>query len=211
MNEWQTRAVKDALRSPRYLFRVVSDNSLGTNSTALVDSLAGQEIPLRGAEDWESQHYDDFTSMDWVRADAMLQAHFRWQYRFPSAFSSWSTSLLESLIYALLKRDVWKESRILIYVLDTTKVTGPPRIYHAPSLMNAFRLTSRPRLEVSWKKAAGEYLVYGKLSKHDGFTAVKLEDLIDAGLLNLGRRYDLGRWTDEYWFRGVIRIRYTYF
>ena len=206
--------VFDALRSPRFLFRVASDNSRGTNSSKLVDPLAGYEIPLRGPTDWENEYYHSFTSMSWVSANAMLYAHFKWSYSFPSAFSSWSASLLDALIYALMKKYVRKETNIIVYVLDTTKVSGEARIYHGQRLVNIFVLTRYPYAQDIWKKAEGEYLIYGKLHERDGFKAVELDALIEAGLMKLGKRYDPREWSEEereWWFHGKIRVRSTYF
>ncbi|KAK5122986.1 hypothetical protein LTR85_003552 [Meristemomyces frigidus] len=130
--------------------------------------------------------------MTWHEARTMLIAHFGYDYKSPSAFSSWSVSLLWVLVHALRKQIWLKEPDVLIYVLNTEEVgNGDSRIYRATTLVHLFDIRHDEAQDVE-QMAGEEYLVDGRLHSSDGFAAVRLEHLIKSGLFQCAPMLDIG-------------------
>ncbi|KAK4541995.1 hypothetical protein LTR36_007195 [Oleoguttula mirabilis] len=209
MDKAQVKSVEKTLAQPRFLFRAASDRSRGGpsgNSIHLINPLAGYSAMDDGT------YYDRFTAMAWDQADMMLLLHFQYNYKFPSAFSSWSVSLLWVLMHAARKAEIDREENVLIYVLDTSEMSGGLRTYHAQQLVHLFQLQERHDQSSLEQYALGEYLVYGKLRSSDGFMSVRFETLKDAGLLVEGiRKLDPEpRWDDGLHQR-IHKLRNIYY
>lgn len=135
-------------------------------------------------------HPDDPTwlyqaSGDSANTREMLEEHLTWNYRHPSEFTSWTSSLLCALRHAMRKLYHWKEaeSDVYIAVLDTANLAMP--VWAAPALFDAYGIQRRPsRLERHYYH--GEYLVRGGIrSTETAFRVASLERLREEGLHEL--------------------------
>ncbi|KAK3629897.1 hypothetical protein LTR56_017792 [Elasticomyces elasticus] len=177
------------LSCPRFLFRASSNESRGGpagNTAFVIDPLAKTD------EAYSSR----FTHLDWEDADLQLETHFGYQYKHPSPFSSWSTSLLWVLVHAVRKAVVYHETNVLIYVLDTGALVGQERVFSARRLVEMLAVSNSAYQRDGWLKhvykySVGEYIVHGKLYETDGFKSVSLDTLVKAGLFESVPTLDL--------------------
>ncbi|KAK5688551.1 hypothetical protein LTS10_000529 [Elasticomyces elasticus] len=195
MDPAQREAINATLSCPRFLFRASSNESRGGpagNTAFLIDPLAKTD----------EAYCSRFTDLDWEDADLQLETHFGYQYKHPSPFSSWSTSLLWVLVHAVRKSVVYHETNVLIYVLDTEALVGQERVFSARGLVEMLAVSNSAYKRDGWLKhvykySVGEYLVHRKLYETDGFKAVSLDTLVKAGLFKSVPTLDLQARLDE--------------
>ncbi|KAK5702560.1 hypothetical protein LTR97_003505 [Elasticomyces elasticus] len=189
MDPAQREAINATLSCPRFLFRASSNESragAAGNMAFLIDPLAKTN----------EAYCSRFTDLEWEDADLQLETHFGYQYKHPSPFSSWSTSLLWVLVHAVRKAVVYHETNVLIYVLDTEALVGQERVFSARRLVEMLAVSNSAYKRDGWLKhvykySVGEYLVHGKLYETDGFKSVSLDTLVKAGLFESVPTLDL--------------------
>ena len=164
---------------PPFLFRVASANgSRGLNTKDETDPLFG----------YDAEYHSSPDDIPPVKRGIMIGHHIGYDYYMPSEFSSWCVSLWFVLVHARRQSHIKCYNRILIYILDTSKLPSSSKIYYAPELLREngqgqalFYKTKVPLEDLS----QGEYLIHGKLNNTNGmWKAIDLESLEDAGLWN---------------------------
>ncbi|TKA65399.1 hypothetical protein B0A55_11809 [Friedmanniomyces simplex] len=172
MDAFQQLQLREAQVKPRFLFRAASDQSRGVNTAFRIDPLA---LP-------NGEYHQCLGTMTWPVARSMLEKHLKWDYSYASEFSSWSVSLLWVLTHAVRKTTVHlghvANANIKVYVLDTQAI-DVTRVHRARNLVDLFGLKNISNIETY---SQGEYLIHGRLQDVDGFKAVRLGQLITAGL-----------------------------
>ncbi|KAK4893066.1 hypothetical protein LTR27_008603 [Elasticomyces elasticus] len=179
MDPAQREAINATLSCPRFLFRASSDESRGGpagNTAFLIDPLAKTD----------EAYCSRFTDLDWEDADLQLETHFGYQYKHPSPFSSWSTSLLWVLVHAVRKSVVYHETDGLIYVLDTEALVGQERVFSARRLVETLAVSNSAYKRDGWLSMCTNTQ-----------SAVSLDTLVKAGLFKSVPTLDLQARLDE--------------
>ena len=134
--------------SPRYFFRVISDQSGRINTDECFQSEAVKQNSRA-----------DMASMEDMEIRGNLLAHMR-DKKSPSHFISFTVSPLWAFDRALrLKAN--KETNIRVAIIDTLHLAAPTIIFHTPALLKAFDLE-----ESMWpvmNRGAAEKLVWDEL------------------------------------------------
>ncbi|KAK5745264.1 Cochaperone prefoldin complex subunit [Elasticomyces elasticus] len=180
---------------PRFLFRAASDQSHGINTAFEIDQLAGGD------------YHQDLASTPRGMPGIMLAHHFVWnstEYNYESELSSWSVSLLWVLVHAIRKDSIRGEQNVQVYVLDTQGLSHN-RVHRATDLVRVFKLGDLHNGNMD-AYCQGEYLIHGKLANNDGFKAVALEQLVDAGLYRVFPALKTGTAQGKHQERLYLRV-----
>lgn len=126
----------DAHSKPPFLFRAASDDTesngcRGLNTVLEIDPLYNTE----------SSYHHGIADIEYLQVRMMIYDHLKYYYRSPSEFCSWSMSLYFVLQHAI--RRTWGtksggESKVLIYVMDTTSLPLE-RVRYAPELLKGLQ------------------------------------------------------------------------
>lgn len=162
---------------PRYLFRAFSDKSRGGIG------LNNFEEILPDDTNWSSPQ-----NAGEAGTRRMLEEHLLWHYDHPSAFTSWSSSLLWVIRHALAKKYI-REEDVYICILDTSNYGIP--VYPATALYDAYSLTPRPTSRYVQPDLSRHYyyredLLHGPIySETAKFEVVCLDELEAEGMYRL--------------------------
>ncbi|KAF2137808.1 uncharacterized protein K452DRAFT_312180 [Aplosporella prunicola CBS 121167] len=179
MSEEQFITLQESRRRvPRYLFRTCSENSRG----GLAANSSEQILP--DDTNWRNIEFGGVAG-----TKRMIENHLLWRYESPSEFTSWSSSLLFAIQYALLKKDYDRkeEENIKVCVLDTSNFAIP--VYPATALYDAYRITPIDRGK--WPELVrhyylSEYLLRGSIYMENvEFRVISLRDILRCGLFKL--------------------------
>jgi hypothetical protein len=157
---------------PHYLFRAYSDESSGGNSPEGI--ISGAHLVGCGHE---SAHKIPSTE-----AKDMLERHFLWDYKHPSEFISWTSSLLFALQHAIRKAYFRHEPNVCICILNTRKLEQVS-IYPATTLLKVYGIKDEGKLRHEYYNA--EYLAHDRIEDANSFGVVQLDVLIDCELFTL--------------------------
>ena len=112
----------------------------------------------------------------------MLEAHLLQRTTRASEFTSWSSSLLVTLLDATRKADYQQEAVVCIDVLNTRKLTMAS-VFPATMLLRAYGIKSEE--ELSHGIFSHEYLVHGAIGDESCFSVAGLQQLRECGLCDL--------------------------
>ncbi|KAF3051965.1 hypothetical protein E8E11_009365 [Didymella keratinophila] len=161
---------------PHYLFRIAAPQTRGTTSRSLVQSSAVlNEYTLPDLFDLE---IDD--------AKVMLEGHYLWDNDEWDNLTSWTSSLLFAIQFAIYRsvkdKPLPMPSSIRLYILDTRTLPSGT-FFPAFPLIGAFNITNRTIVP---KYRHGEYFSQGTVAIREGtMCETTLQELVDHGLYNI--------------------------
>jgi hypothetical protein len=156
---------------PRYLYRVYSSASPGSNSPTRMSPIAST---------W-CQHSVSLEDMRPRMVRDMLEKHLQ---RIPDCedqFTSWTSSLLCALHHAIY--DTARQDEVRVCIIDTLTLDNAP-FYHAAALFKLYGISPRENLQHEYFTA--EYLSTGTIHIGEaGSTTIRFSDLVNGGLYDL--------------------------
>ncbi|MCJ1432150.1 hypothetical protein MMC27_001506 [Xylographa pallens] len=129
-----------------------------------------------------SCYHTSILDIPFLDAKKMLEAHLLQRTTRTSEFTSWSSSLLVTLLDAMRKADFRHEGIVCLYVLNTRKLTKAS-VFPATMLLRAYGIKSEE--ELSQGMFNHGYLVHGAIDDESCFSIAGLQEVREHGLYDL--------------------------
>ena len=155
------------LTTPSVLFRVVSDQSQGTNNTGFYQARSVVE----------GIGHANFYKYPKSEMREMLRDHVR-SHKRAGHFISFTASIATAMEFALRKRECG-ERNIRIHIIDTMRMKGAALIVHSQTMLEAYDVELSTGLGWDVKRAQtswNEFLVWDELEVDAG--SVGIDDLL---------------------------------